>query len=134
MTDFSGRQMRQTPLAALCILPANFILLTCRLLKRQVILICPIQNCILGSALFLMEAAMARGASIGARFGGLQDLTIDGETRWLISSVDQSLLELLRRLYTDSLQLEKAGSQAYKRASALFSGEAQRQSLMRLLG
>lgn len=76
---------------------------------------------------------MARGASIGARFGGLQDLTIDGETRWLISSVDQSLLELLRRLYTDSLQLEKAGSQAYKRASALFSGEAQRQSLMRLL-
>ena len=81
-----------------------------------------------------LEAAMAGRASIGALFGGQQDLIIDGETGWLVSAVDQSLLELLRRLSTDSLPLEKAGRQAYKRASALFSGEAQRQSLMRLLG
>ena len=87
-----------------------------------------------GFGIAYLEAAMAGRASIGALFGGQQDLIIDGETGWLVSAVDQSLLELLRRLSTDSLQLEKAGSQAYKRASALFSGEAQRQSLMRLLG
>ena len=87
-----------------------------------------------GFGIAYLEAAMAGRASIGALFGGQQDLIIDGETGWFVSAVDQSLLELLRRLSTDSLQLEKAGSQAYKRASALFSGEAQRQSLMRLLG
>ena len=87
-----------------------------------------------GFGIAYLEAAMAGRASIGALFGGQQDLIIDGETGWLVPAVDQSLLEILRRLSTDSLQLEKAGSQAYKRASALFSGEAQRQSLMRLLG
>ena len=87
-----------------------------------------------GFGIAYLEAAMAGRASIGALFGGQQDLIIDGETGWLVSAVDQSLLELLRRLSTDSLELEKAGRQAYKRASALFSGEAQRQSLMRLLG
>ena len=86
-----------------------------------------------GFGIAYLEAAMAGRASIGALFGGQQDLIIDGETGWLVPAVDQSLLEILRRLSTDSLQLEKAGSQAYKRASALFSGEAQRQSLMRLL-
>jgi len=87
-----------------------------------------------GFGIAYLEAAMAGRASIGALFGGQQDLIVDGETGWLVSAVDQSLLELLRRLSTDSLPLEKAGRQAYKRASALFSGEAQRQSLMRLLG
>ena len=87
-----------------------------------------------GFGIAYLEAAMAGRASIGALCGGQQDLIIDGETGWLVSAVDQSLLELLRRLSTDSLPLEKAGRQAYKRASALFSGEAQRQSLMRLLG
>ena len=87
-----------------------------------------------GFGIAYLEAAMAGRASIGALFGGQQDLIIDGETGWLVSAIDQSLLELLRRLSTDSLPLEKAGRQAYKRASALFSGEAQRQSLMRLLG
>ena len=86
-----------------------------------------------GFGIAYLEAAMAGRASIGALFGGQQDLIIDGETGWLVPAVDQSLLEILRRLSTDSLQLEKAGSQAYKRASALFSGEAQRQSFMRLL-
>ena len=87
-----------------------------------------------GFGIAYLEAAMAGRASIGALFGGQQDLIIDGETGWLVSAVDQSLLELLRRLSSDSLPLEKAGRQAYKRASALFSGEAQLQSLMRLLG
>ena len=87
-----------------------------------------------GFGIAYLEAAMAGRASIGALCGGQQDLIIDGETGWLVSAVDQSLLELLRRLSSDSLPLEKAGRQAYKRASALFSGEAQRQSLMRLLG
>ena len=87
-----------------------------------------------GFGIAYLEAAMAGRASIGALYGGQKDLLIDGETGWLVSAVDQSLPELLRRLSTDSLQLKKAGSQAYKRASALFSGEAQRQSLMRLLG
>ena len=86
-----------------------------------------------GFGIAYLEAAMAGRASIGALFGGQQDLIIDGETGWLVPAVDQSLLEILRRLSTDSLQLEKAGRQAYKRAFALFSGEAQRQSLMRLL-
>ena len=76
---------------------------------------------------------MAGRASIGALSGGQQDLILDGETGWLLSTADQGLPVLLRRLANDSRQLEKAGRQAQKRASVVFSRDAQRQSLMRLL-
>ena len=86
-----------------------------------------------GFGIAYLEAAMAGRASIGALSGGQQDLILDGETGWLLSTADQSLPRLLRRLANDSLQLEKAGRQARQRACVVFSRDAQRQSLMRLL-
>ena len=86
-----------------------------------------------GFGIAYLEAAMAGRASIGALSGGQQDLILDGETGWLLSTADQSLPRLLRRLANDSLQLEKAGRQARERACVVFSRDAQRQSLMRLL-
>ena len=86
-----------------------------------------------GFGIAYLEAAMAGRASIGALAGGQQDLILDGETGWLLSTADQGLPVLLRRLANDSRQLEKAGRQAQKRASVVFSRDAQRQSLMRLL-
>ena len=86
-----------------------------------------------GFGIAYLEAAMAGRASIGALSGGQQDLILDGETGWLLSTADQSLPMLLRRLANDSLQLEKAGRQARERACVVFSRDAQRQSLMRLL-
>ena len=86
-----------------------------------------------GFGIAYLEAAMAGRASIGALSGGQQDLILDGETGWLLSTADQSLPMLLRRLANDSLPLEKAGRQARERACVVFSRDAQRQSLMRLL-
>ena len=87
-----------------------------------------------GFGIAYLEAAMAGRASIGALSGGQQDLILDGETGWLLSTADQSLPRLLRRLANDSLQLEKAGRQARERACVVFSRDAQRQSLIRLFG
>jgi len=86
-----------------------------------------------GFGIAYLEAAMAGRASIGALSGGQQDLILDGETGWLLSTADQSLPILLRRLANDSLQLKQAGRQAHERACVLFSRDAQRLSLMRLL-
>ena len=86
-----------------------------------------------GFGIAYLEAAMAGRASIGALSGGQQDLILDGETGWLLSTADQSLPMLLRRLANDSLQLEQTGRRAHERACVVFSRDAQRQSLMRLL-
>jgi len=87
-----------------------------------------------GFGIAYLEAAMAGRPSIGALFGGQQDVIIDGEPGWLVSAVDQSLPVRLRRLANDSQQLEQAGRRARERACLVFTRDAQRQSLMRLFG
>ena len=87
-----------------------------------------------GFGIAYLEAAMAGRASIGALFGGQQDLIIDGETGWLVDLENLQLPDVIRQLQTDSQRLSGHGSRALLRASRLFSSVAQRNKLKHLFG
>jgi len=86
-----------------------------------------------GFGIAYLEAAMAGRASIAEQSGGQEDLVIDGQTGWLVSTADRPLPDLLKSLTTDALLLKKIGFQASERARILFSAYSQRQSLKKLL-
>lgn len=86
-----------------------------------------------GFGIAYLEAAMAGRASIGALFGGQQDLIIDGETGWLVDSSAPVLANLLFSLSTTRSLVPDRGEAAYLRAKAAFTPRRQGLQLAALL-
>ena len=86
-----------------------------------------------GFGIAYLEAAMAGRASIGALFGGQQDLIIDGETGWLVDSSARVLANLLFSLSTTKSLVAERGEAAYLRAKSAFTPRQQGLQLTALL-
>jgi glycosyltransferase involved in cell wall biosynthesis len=78
-----------------------------------------------GFGIAYLEAAMAGRASIGALFGGQQDLIIDGETGWLVDLESLQLPNVIRQLQNNVELLAASGCSASDRARRQFSVQAQ---------
>ena len=74
-----------------------------------------------GFGIAYLEAAMAGRASIAAVSGGQQDLIIDGETGWLVSSSAHALADLLAPLSAKRSLVAERGEAAYLRARTGFT-------------
>ncbi|UPM49232.1 glycosyltransferase family 4 protein [Synechococcus sp. A10-1-5-1] len=86
-----------------------------------------------GFGIAYLEAAMAGRASIGALLGGQQDLIIDGETGWLVSSSAHALADLLVPLSAQRSLVAERGEAAYLRAQTGFTRGQQAAQLAVLL-
>ena len=86
-----------------------------------------------GFGIAYLEAAMAGRASIGALFGGQQDLIIDGETGWLVASSVSLLANCLSLLSSNKVVVANRGKAAYFRAKTVFTPHQQRSRLAVLL-
>ncbi|QNG28987.1 glycosyltransferase family 4 protein [Synechococcus sp. LTW-R] len=86
-----------------------------------------------GFGIAYLEAAMAGRASIGALLGGQQDLIIDGETGWLVSSSAHALADLLAPLSAKPSLVAERGEAAYLRGRTRFTRGQQGAQLAVLL-
>ena len=86
-----------------------------------------------GFGIAYLEAAMAGRASIGALLGGNQDLILDGETGWLVSSSPSVLADLLAILSSRGDCIRERGKAALLRAKCVFTVSEQAIKISSLL-